>query len=468
MESSIIGYCILALSLALLAASGCLLIFGKRVNYSYSVSSSLLRSFFLILLLLSLIVLFALILVGTEYSVGPGTGMSVAVFVLFAMAIPYIKKNTEAIFWVFGAYFLIEALIVLITCLVSHTPILTSFFSFAVAFFAITSHRRKVPAAIIKIIAAIALIYGVYCLMQIIFPPYDAVMYDTDYIIWSSAPRAAVNVFFPLVLLSATAKPAVRSRRLFLQILNSLSVVAIIIGLILFGISLFGDFGYEEKTYTKIYKDKFAEEVFHQTYYNSVDISYLSPKLGPSLGTGALAVVLGFAGIVCVAGMEDKYKKRDAASGKNTVGVNTAAVNSLNKPEIRQVTGTAVPVSSVKTAVPHATPPATPSAAAAAKINTPVIKTAVQADAPAADAVQQNASLKNDAPPAGYAPGALSRRQFVLDYLAEHPSITSADVCTGLNISLPTANRILSDLLQDGTLERVRVGRAYSYHLSGK
>ena len=39
MESSIIGYCILALSLALLAASGCLLIFGKRVDYSYSVSS---------------------------------------------------------------------------------------------------------------------------------------------------------------------------------------------------------------------------------------------------------------------------------------------------------------------------------------------------------------------------------------------------------------------------------------------
>ena len=60
------------------------------------------------------------------------------------------------------------------------------------------------------------------------------------------------------------------------------------------------------------------------------------------------------------------------------------------------------------------------------------------------------------------------RRQFVLDHLAEYPLIRNADLCDGLGISPATANRILRELNEDGTLERVRDGKFWAYRLAGK
>ena len=60
------------------------------------------------------------------------------------------------------------------------------------------------------------------------------------------------------------------------------------------------------------------------------------------------------------------------------------------------------------------------------------------------------------------------RRQFVLDYLSEHPYIMNADVCAGLGISPATANRLLTGLWHDGTLERVRRGKYWAYRRVGK
>lgn len=57
------------------------------------------------------------------------------------------------------------------------------------------------------------------------------------------------------------------------------------------------------------------------------------------------------------------------------------------------------------------------------------------------------------------------RRQFVLDYLSEHPYIMNADVCTGLGVASATANRLLVALCHDGTLERVRRGKYWAYRL---
>ncbi len=57
------------------------------------------------------------------------------------------------------------------------------------------------------------------------------------------------------------------------------------------------------------------------------------------------------------------------------------------------------------------------------------------------------------------------RRQFVLDYLSEHPYIMNADVCTGLGVASATANRLLVALCHDGTLERIRRGKYWAYRL---
>lgn len=61
------------------------------------------------------------------------------------------------------------------------------------------------------------------------------------------------------------------------------------------------------------------------------------------------------------------------------------------------------------------------------------------------------------------AQNAIHRRQFVLNYLAQHDCIMNADVCEGLGVSSATANRILSELCQDGTLKRVRQGKYWAY-----
>ena len=66
------------------------------------------------------------------------------------------------------------------------------------------------------------------------------------------------------------------------------------------------------------------------------------------------------------------------------------------------------------------------------------------------------------------AQNAAYRRQFVLDYLAGHDLIRNADLCEGLGVSSATANRILRDLSEDGTLERVRDGKFWAYQLKKK
>ena len=61
------------------------------------------------------------------------------------------------------------------------------------------------------------------------------------------------------------------------------------------------------------------------------------------------------------------------------------------------------------------------------------------------------------------AQNAILRRQFVLDYLAENSLIRNADLCEGLGVSPATANRILRELSENGTLERVRDGKFWAY-----
>lgn len=64
------------------------------------------------------------------------------------------------------------------------------------------------------------------------------------------------------------------------------------------------------------------------------------------------------------------------------------------------------------------------------------------------------------------AQNAILRRQFVLDYLAENSLIRNADLCEGLGVSPATANRILRELSENGTLERVRIGKFWAYRRS--
>ena len=66
------------------------------------------------------------------------------------------------------------------------------------------------------------------------------------------------------------------------------------------------------------------------------------------------------------------------------------------------------------------------------------------------------------------AQNAALRRQFVLDYLKDNALIRNADLCEGLGVSPATANRILRDLNEDGTLERVRDGKFWAYRLKEK
>ena len=61
------------------------------------------------------------------------------------------------------------------------------------------------------------------------------------------------------------------------------------------------------------------------------------------------------------------------------------------------------------------------------------------------------------------AQNAALRRQFVLDFLKENTLIRNADLCEGLGVSPATANRILRELSEDGTLERVRDRKVWAY-----
>lgn len=66
------------------------------------------------------------------------------------------------------------------------------------------------------------------------------------------------------------------------------------------------------------------------------------------------------------------------------------------------------------------------------------------------------------------AQNAILRKQFIRDYLEEHDYIMNVDVCNGLGVSSATANRILTDLQKDGTIERVRKGKYWAYQLTKK
>ncbi len=63
------------------------------------------------------------------------------------------------------------------------------------------------------------------------------------------------------------------------------------------------------------------------------------------------------------------------------------------------------------------------------------------------------------------AQNAALRRQFIRDHFRENRLIRNADLCEGLGVSPATANRILRQLSEDGTLERVRDGRLWAYRL---
>lgn len=66
------------------------------------------------------------------------------------------------------------------------------------------------------------------------------------------------------------------------------------------------------------------------------------------------------------------------------------------------------------------------------------------------------------------AQNAILRKQFIRDYLEEHDYIMNADVCNGLGVSHATANRILTELCQENTLKRVRIGKHWAYQLTRK
>ncbi len=55
------------------------------------------------------------------------------------------------------------------------------------------------------------------------------------------------------------------------------------------------------------------------------------------------------------------------------------------------------------------------------------------------------------------------RRHFVLDHLSANAIIRNSDLCEGLGVSSATANRVLRDMVEEGTLERVRDGKSWGY-----
>lgn len=76
------------------------------------------------------------------------------------------------------------------------------------------------------------------------------------------------------------------------------------------------------------------------------------------------------------------------------------------------------------------------------------------------------ASGIKDKPLGKNAQNAILRRQFILDYLSDNPYIRNGDVCENLGVASATANRILVDLWNDGTLERIRQGKYWAYQMA--
>lgn len=75
----------------------------------------------------------------------------------------------------------------------------------------------------------------------------------------------------------------------------------------------------------------------------------------------------------------------------------------------------------------------------------------------------REASGIRDKPLGKNAQNAALRKRFVEEFLSEHPLIHNGDLCDGLGVSPATANRILRELCEDGTLERVRDGKVWGY-----
>ena len=80
----------------------------------------------------------------------------------------------------------------------------------------------------------------------------------------------------------------------------------------------------------------------------------------------------------------------------------------------------------------------------------------------------REASGFKDKPLGKNAQNAALRRRFVEEFLSAHPLIHNGDLCDGLGVSPATANRILRELCEDGTLERVRDGKFWAYRLKEK
>lgn len=75
-------------------------------------------------------------------------------------------------------------------------------------------------------------------------------------------------------------------------------------------------------------------------------------------------------------------------------------------------------------------------------------------------------SAEKEKPLGRNAQNASLRRQFILNYLAEHEYIMNSDVCRGLGVASATAGRVLAELWHDGTLNRVRQGRYWGYRIA--
>ena len=57
------------------------------------------------------------------------------------------------------------------------------------------------------------------------------------------------------------------------------------------------------------------------------------------------------------------------------------------------------------------------------------------------------------------------RRLSIEGYLKQHGTITNHAVCTMLQVSGSTANRILSEMVREGRLQKIRLGRTWAYKL---
>lgn len=60
----------------------------------------------------------------------------------------------------------------------------------------------------------------------------------------------------------------------------------------------------------------------------------------------------------------------------------------------------------------------------------------------------------------------ISNHGTVLAYIASHPQVLAVDIAVQINVRERTVRRIIADLVEDGYLERERVGRSNKYKIN--